>query len=107
MKNPHEIVDDCFAFFSQEELLQQHRLLHESEVAVMWDELTASREKIANLVVMLTSNRPQKGREKKSTSPSSAQPRSAGRERRWVARLIGLLKIGIGLANLILGLLKH
>lgn len=54
MSNPHETVDDCFAFFSREELLQQHCLLLENELAVMGEELTASREKIATLILMWT-----------------------------------------------------
>jgi len=54
MNNPDETVDDRFAFFSQEELLQQQCLLLENELAVMGEELTASREKIATLVLMWT-----------------------------------------------------
>ena len=54
MKNPEQIVDDRFAFFSREELLEQQCLLLENELAVMGEELTASREKIATLVLMWT-----------------------------------------------------
>lgn len=54
MKNPHETQDDCFAFFSREELLEQQCLLLESELLVMGEELSASREKIATLVLMWT-----------------------------------------------------
>lgn len=54
MKNPDQTVDDRFAFFSREELLEQQCLLLESELAVMGEELTASREKIATLVLMWT-----------------------------------------------------
>jgi len=53
MNNPVETVDDRFAFFSQE-LLQQQCLLLENELAVMGEELAASREKIATLVLMWT-----------------------------------------------------
>ncbi|MGO3987236.1 hypothetical protein ABI582_23030 [Pseudomonas sp. SAS7] len=54
MKNSHETQDDCFAFFSREELLEQQCLLLENELVVMGEELTASREKIATLVLMWT-----------------------------------------------------
>jgi len=54
MKNPDQTVDDRFAFFSREELLEQQCLLLESESAVLGEELTASREKIATLVLMWT-----------------------------------------------------
>lgn len=54
MKNSDETVDDCFAFFSREELLEQQCLLLEGELAVMGEELTTSREKIATLVLMWT-----------------------------------------------------
>ena len=54
MKNSDETVDDCFAFFSREELLEQQCLLLESELVVMGEELTASCEKIAALVLMWT-----------------------------------------------------
>lgn len=54
MKNPHETQNDCFAFFSREELLEQQCLLLESELLVMGEELSASREKIATLVLMWT-----------------------------------------------------
>lgn len=54
MKNSHETQDDCFAFFSREELLEQQCLLLESELLVMGEELSASREKIATLVLMWT-----------------------------------------------------
>lgn len=54
MKNPHDTQDDCFAFFSREELLEQQCLLLESELLVMGEELSASREKIATLVLMWT-----------------------------------------------------
>ncbi len=51
MKNSHETQDDCFAFFSREELLEHQCLLLENELVVMGEELTASREKIASLVL--------------------------------------------------------
>lgn len=54
MTNPNETADDRFPFFSREELLEQQCLLLESELAVMGEELTASREKIATLVLMWT-----------------------------------------------------
>ncbi|MEW4948567.1 hypothetical protein [Pseudomonas asiatica] len=54
MNNSDEIVDDRFAFFSREELLEQQCFLLESELAVLWEEVTASREKIATLVLMWT-----------------------------------------------------
>jgi hypothetical protein len=54
MKNSHTTQDDCFAFFSREELLEQQCLLLESELLVMGEELSASREKIATLVLMWT-----------------------------------------------------
>ncbi len=54
MNNSDEIVDDRFAFFSREELLEQQCLLLQSELVVMGEELTASREKIATLVLMWT-----------------------------------------------------
>ncbi|WP_444758084.1 hypothetical protein [Pseudomonas sp. A014] len=55
MTNPEQAADDRFAFFSREELLEQQCLLLESELALMGEELTASREKIATLVLMWTS----------------------------------------------------
>lgn len=54
MKNSHETQDDCFGFFSREELLEHQCLLLESELLVMGEELSASREKIATLVLMWT-----------------------------------------------------
>ena len=54
MNEPDQTLDDRFAFFSREELLEQQCLLLESELAVMGEELTASREKIATLVLMWT-----------------------------------------------------
>jgi hypothetical protein len=54
MNKPDQTLDDRFAFFSREELLEQQCLLLESELAVMGEELTASREKIATLVLMWT-----------------------------------------------------
>ncbi len=54
MTKPDQTLDDRFAFFSREELLEQQCLLLESEMAVMGEELTASREKIATLVLMWT-----------------------------------------------------
>lgn len=54
MKNPHEAQDSCFAFFSREELLEQQCLMLESELLVMDEELSASGEKIATLVLMWT-----------------------------------------------------
>lgn len=54
MKNSDEIVEDRFAFFAREELLEQQCLLLQSELVVMGEELTASREKIATLVLMWT-----------------------------------------------------
>lgn len=54
MNNADEIVDDRFAFFSREELLEQQCLLLQNELVVMGEELTASREKIATLVLMWT-----------------------------------------------------
>ena len=55
MTNPEQAADDRFAFFSREELLEQQCLLLESELVLMGEELTASREKIATLVLMWTS----------------------------------------------------
>ena len=41
-------------------------------------------------------------------SPSSPAPEKPQKpERKWVTRLLDILKIVIGLANLILGLFKH
>lgn len=54
MNKPDQTPDDRFTFFSREELLEQQCLLLESELAVMGEELTASREKIATLVLMWT-----------------------------------------------------
>lgn len=54
MTNLNETADDRFAFFSREELLEHQCLLLESELALMGEELTASREKIATLVLMWT-----------------------------------------------------
>ncbi|WP_234454430.1 hypothetical protein [Pseudomonas sp. LAM2023] len=54
MTHHEDIADDSFAFFSREELLEQQCLLLESELAVMGEELSASREKIATLVLMWT-----------------------------------------------------
>lgn len=54
MNKPDQTLDDRFAFFSREELLEQQCLLLESELAVMGEELTASREKIVTLVLMWT-----------------------------------------------------
>lgn len=54
MTRHEDIADDSFAFFSREELLEQQCLLLESELAVMGEELSASREKIATLVLMWT-----------------------------------------------------
>jgi len=54
MTKPDQTLDDRFAFFSREELLEQQCLFLESELAVMGEELTASREKIATLVLMWT-----------------------------------------------------
>ncbi|WP_313455565.1 hypothetical protein [Pseudomonas sp.] len=54
MNKPDQTLDDRFAFFSREELLEQQCLLLEGELAVMGEELTASREKIATLVLMWT-----------------------------------------------------
>ena len=54
MTKPDQTLDDRFAFFSREELLAQQCLFLESELAVMGEELTASREKIATLVLMWT-----------------------------------------------------
>lgn len=54
MTKPDQTLDDRFAFFSREELLEQQCLLLESELAVMGEELMASREKIATLVLMWT-----------------------------------------------------
>ncbi|MCC9009414.1 hypothetical protein K7A70_24890 [Pseudomonas putida] len=54
MNKPGQTLDDRFAFFSREELLEQQCLLLENELAVMGEELTASREKIATLVLMWT-----------------------------------------------------
>jgi hypothetical protein len=54
MNHPHETQDDCFAFFSPAELLEHQCLLLESELLVMGEELSASREKIATLVLMWT-----------------------------------------------------
>ncbi|WP_256818924.1 hypothetical protein [Pseudomonas putida] len=54
MNKPDQTLDDRFAFFSREELLEQQCLLLESELAVMGEELTASCEKIATLVMMWT-----------------------------------------------------
>ncbi|WP_367599191.1 hypothetical protein [Pseudomonas fulva] len=54
MRDTDQAVDDRFAFFSREELLEQQCLLLENELAVMGEELTASREKIATLVLMWT-----------------------------------------------------
>lgn len=54
MNKPDQTLDDRFAFFSREELLEQQCLLLESELTVMGEELMASREKIATLVLMWT-----------------------------------------------------
>ena len=54
MTNLNKTSDDRFAFFSREELLEHQCLLLESELALMGEELTASREKIATLVLMWT-----------------------------------------------------
>ena len=54
MNKPDQTLDDRFAFFSREELLEQQCLLLESKLAVMVEELTASCEKIATLVLMWT-----------------------------------------------------
>lgn len=54
MNKPGQTLDDRFAFFSREELLEQQCLLLENELAVMGEELTASRKKIATLVLMWT-----------------------------------------------------
>ena len=54
MTNHEDIADDRFAFFSREELLEQQCLMLENELAIMGEELTASREKIATLVLMWT-----------------------------------------------------
>ena len=54
MTKPDLTLDDRFAFFSREELLEQQCLLLESELAVMGEELMASREKIPTLVLMWT-----------------------------------------------------
>ncbi|MFJ4347645.1 hypothetical protein [Pseudomonas sp. NPDC089401] len=54
MTNPEQAADDRFSFFSREELLEHQCLLLESELALMGEELTASREKIATLVLTWT-----------------------------------------------------
>ncbi|MGJ7547603.1 hypothetical protein [Pseudomonas alloputida] len=54
MNHSDETVDDRFAFFSREELLEQQCVLLENELGVMGEELKASREKIATLVLMWT-----------------------------------------------------
>ncbi|WP_434120373.1 hypothetical protein [Pseudomonas fortuita] len=54
MTNHEDIADDRFAFFSREELLEQQCLMLENELAIMGEELTASCEKIATLVLMWT-----------------------------------------------------
>lgn len=50
MNHSDETVDDCFAFFTREELLEQQCLMLENELVVMGEELKASREKIATFV---------------------------------------------------------
>ncbi|MBA1215887.1 hypothetical protein [Pseudomonas fulva] len=54
MNHSDETVDDRFAFFSRVELLEQQCVLLENELVVMGEELSASREKIATLVLMWT-----------------------------------------------------
>lgn len=54
MNHSDETVVDCFAFFTREELLEQRCRLLENELVVMGEELKASREKIATLVLMWT-----------------------------------------------------
>ncbi|MFG0393021.1 hypothetical protein ACF8LH_04235 [Pseudomonas sp. zbq_4] len=54
MNHSDETVDHCLAFFSREELLKQQCLLLENQLVAMGEELTASREKIATLVLMWT-----------------------------------------------------
>ncbi|WP_060518853.1 hypothetical protein [Pseudomonas sp. NBRC 111134] len=52
MNSDATISDDRFAFFTREELLEQQCMLLESKLDVMTEELAASREKIATLVLM-------------------------------------------------------
>lgn len=53
------------------------------------------------------SKRPRQGKENNAVVPTAASPETQGREKRWLTHLFDLLKIGVGLANLVLGLLKH
>lgn len=46
MKNSDEIVEDRFAFFAREELLEQQCLLLQSELVVMWEELSNARQQL-------------------------------------------------------------